>query len=182
MTAKKIKVFLFAPETEVLKKLLAQHNNVRECKYITPHECVPYMRVRVRKYSNSVVGIAQQFAASAGPIVEYSLGVEHGDKLVGTIRIAEIDRYDEVVAVAQKFCKKVLQESHALRKTGQPEMFFTCRVSKIVAQKPGAHSWVEVFAVERHAVPCEYWKEAVTSLAQLIGGEAVFFNAEINEY
>lgn len=185
LNAKKFKVFLFAPKNEQLEKLLEQHNNVREARYITPYESVPYMRVRVRKFSNGVVGIARQFAASAGPIVEYTVGHDiESDKQVATIRIPEPERFDEVVALAEKFCKKVWKKSFAEHKAdaSKPELFFTCRVSKVTARTEKANSWVEVFAVEKHAVPREVWQAAVISLAQDIGGEAIFYNAIINEY
>ena len=172
--AKKFKIFLFAPESSVLKSLLAQHNNVRKAFYVTPRACEPYMRVRVRQFSNSVVGIAKQFAAEAGPIVEYSVGEEQGGKMVGTIRIPHVEKFDEVVGIAKKFCEKTWSE-------GQ-ELFFTCRVSQIVARTEKQHSWVEVFAVERREVPRVVWQAAVTRLATEIGGEAQFYSASITEY
>ena len=171
---KKYKIFLFAPESPVLKSLLAQHNNVRKAFYITPRVCEPYMRVRVRQFSNSVVGIAKQFAADAGPIVEYSVGEDQGGKMVGTIRIPQIEKFDDVVEVVKSFCVKTWEE-------GQ-ELFFTCRVSKIVARTEKQHSWVEIFAVERREVPRLVWQNAVSRLAEAIGGEPQFYSASVTEY
>ena len=171
-TARKFKVFLFAPENEELKSLLSQHNNVRQAYYITPRVCEPYMRVRVRQYSNSVAGIAKAFAMTASPIVEYSVGENQGGKMVGTIRIPQIENFDEVVEIAKEFCKN----------SDNQEMFFTCRVSKIVARDEHKKSWVEVFAVERRSVSREVWQEAVRKLAGKIGGEAQFYSASVTEY
>ena len=170
---KKYKVFLFAPENEQLKALLAQHNNVRKAYYITPKICEPYMRVRVRQFSNGVVGIAKQFAASAGPIVEYSVGEDQGGKMVGTVRIPQVERFEEVVEIAKKFCEK---------KWGDDQFFFTCRVSRVSARTPKAHPWVEIFAVERREVTREVWQSAVRQLAEAIGGEAEFYSASVTEY
>ena len=168
----KFKIFLFAPKSELLGNLLAQHNNVRESFYITPRVCEPYMRVRVRQYSNSVADIAKALAEQCRPIVEYRVGENQGGKMVGTIRIPQIEDYDKVVEIAQKFCKD----------SDNQDMFFTCRVSKIVARDERKKSWVEVFAVERRAVPREVWQNAVRQLAELIGGEAEFYSASVTEY
>lgn len=170
----KFKVFLFAPENEQLKSLLSQHNNVRRAFYVTPRVCEPYMRVRVRQFSNSVIGIAKQFAATAGPIVEYSVGEDQGGKMVGTVRIPEVERFDEVVKTAKEFCEKTLADGKGF--------FFTCRVSEIIARTERQHSWVEIFAVERREVSREVWQDAVRALAEAIGGEAEFYSASVIEY
>ena len=168
----KFKIFLFAPKSDLLANLLAQHNNVRESFYITPRVCEPYMRVRVRQFSNSVAGIAKALAEQCRPIVEYTVGEDQGGKMVGTIRIPQVEKFDEVVEIAKKFC----------RNSDNQEMFFTCRVSKIIARDEKKKSWVEVFAVERRAVPREVWQGAVRQLAAEIGGEAEFYSASITEY
>lgn len=183
MNNKKFKVFLFAPYNKDLAKMLEIHNNLREACYITPYETVPYMRVRVRKCSTTVVEIAQRFAASAGPIMQYVVGDVESDKQVATIRIPTIERYDEVVKIASEFASKIHKETteaHKLDKKLAP-VFFTCRVSKVIARTKNDHSWVEVFMVERRAVPREQWQAAVEHLAEEIGGEAEFYNAKITE-
>lgn len=181
MENKKFKVFLFAPYNEDLATLLKHHNNLREARYITPYENVPYMRVRVRKCSTTVVEIAQRFAASAGPIIEYKVGDVVSDKQVATIRIPQIERFDEVVQIAADLCAKVWKDSIAAHKRdkSRAEIFLTCRVSKIVARTEKDHSWVEVFMVERHIVPREQWLAAVHELADAIGGKAEVYNAQI---
>lgn len=171
--AKKFKVFMFAPENGLLKSLLSQYNNVREARYITPKVCEPYMRVRVRKCSNSVVGIAKQLACSVSPIVEYAVGEDQGGKQVGTIRISDIDRFNSVVGLVQEFCRDVWESE---------KVFFTCRVSKVVARTENANSWVEIFAVERREVPRVVWQDVVKQLASAIGGEAQFYSASVTEY
>ena len=168
----KFKIFLFAPKSDLLAGLLVQHNNVRESFYITPRVCEPYMRVRVRQYSNSVVDIAKALAEQCRPIVEYKVGENQGGKMVGTIRIPQVADYEKVVEVAKNFCKN----------SDNQEMFFTCRVSKIIARDEKKKSWVEVFAVERRCVPREVWQDAVRQLAKEIGGEAEFYSASVTEY
>lgn len=130
------------------------------------------MRVRVRQYSNSVADIAKALAEQCRPIVEYKVGENQGGKMVGTIRIPQVEDYEKVVEIAKDFCKN----------SDNQEMFFTCRVSKIVARDEKKQSWVEVFAVERRAVPREVWQDAVRQLAEKIGGEAEFYSASVTEY
>lgn len=168
----KFKIFLFAPKSDLLANLLAQHNNVRESFYITPRVCEPYMRVRVRQYSNSVADIAKALAEQCRPIVEYKVGENQGGKMVGTIRVPQVEDFGKIVEIAKEFCKN----------SDNQDMFFTCRVSKIIARDEKKKSWVEVFAVERRAVSREVWQDAVTKLAHAIGGEAEFYSASITEY
>ena len=168
----KFKIFLFAPKSDLLASLLSQHNNVRESFYITPRVCEPYMRVRVRQFSNSVADIAKALAEQCRPIVEYKVGEGQGGKMVGTIRVPQVEDFGKIVEIAKEFCQN----------SDNQEMFFTCRVSKIMARDEKKKSWVEVFAVERRAVAREVWQAAVTKLAQEIGGEAEFYSASITEY
>lgn len=172
MKAKK-KVFLFAPANETLRALWANfENNVRVAKYIRPNETQDFMRVRVRKNSNSVADITRQFA-HMGPIIEYTVGEGAGTKLVGTVRVPGAGRFDEVVSVAERICKEVYEEDRNL--------FLTCRVSDIVARDETP--WTEVFAVEKHqGVYREEWKAALQRLAEAVGAEACFYHAHIEEY
>jgi len=180
---KKVKVFLFAPVEPKLRTLLAVHNNVRDAKYVTPNETTDYIRVRVRKRSDSVIGIAKQFANVAAPIIEYKVGDGvKGDRIVATIRVPGAGRFAEVVAAAEKVCKEVWGASHKahVQNSSCPEIFLTCRVSDIKARDETP--WVEVFAVQKHAVPVELWKEQVVKLAKEVGCEPLFHNAKIVEF
>jgi len=178
---KKVKVFLFAPAHPQLMGLLAHYNNVRVAKYVTPNTEDDYIRVRVRKHSNSVSDIAKQFTAVATPIMEYSVGEGQGNKVVATIRIPD-GNFTEIVKIAKRVCEEVWKTSHEEHKNNAkcPEIFLTCRVSDIMARDETP--WIEIFAVQRRAVLVDVWKKAVEKLAEAVGHDAVFHDAAIVEY
>ena len=178
---KKVKVFLFAPAHPQLSGLLAHYNNVRVAKYVTPNTEDDYIRVRVRKHSNSVSDIAKQFANIAAPVMEYTVGEGQGDKVVATIRIPA-GNFDEIVEIAKRVCEDVWNTSCDEHKADEkcPKIFLTCRVSDITARDETP--WVEIFAVQRRVVLVDAWKEAVEKLAEAVGHEVVFHDAAIVEY
>lgn len=177
----KVKVFLFAPAEPKLTKLLAHYNNVRVAKYVTANTVDDFIRVRVRKRSNSVSDIAKQFANVVAPIMEYKVGEGQGDKVVATIRIPAGD-FDKTVEIAKSVCEDVWRTSQEEHKADAecPEIFFTCRVSNILARDETP--WIEIFAVQKHAGFLDAWKKAVEKLAEAVGHEAVFHDAGIVEY
>ena len=179
---KSVKVFLFAPVDAQLKSLLSGYVNVRKAVYITAKDVVPYMRVRVRKRSNTVVGIARRFALSAGPIFEYRVGKGQGNKKVATIRVEKVGCFDEIVKIASQVCKEVTEEAHKahVADATKPEVHLTCRVSDIVARDETP--WVEIFAVQKHQPPVEVWMAAVNKLAEAVGATAQFHDAKIEEF
>lgn len=179
---KKVKIFLFAPEDATLRTLLGHYNNVRSAKYITPKDSTDYIRVRVRKRSDSVSDIAKQFAFRVCPIIEYKLGVGQGSKLVGTVRIEGAGKFEDIVKKVENLCREVWNETHKahVADKNSPEIFLTCRVSNIVARDETP--WVEVFTVQKHAVPVDVWKQAVIRLAEAVGGEAFFHEASVKEF
>ena len=179
---KSVKVFLFAPENAQLRNLLSSYVNVRRAVYVTAKDVVPYMRVRVRKKSNTVVGIARQFAQSFGPIVKYGVGTGQGRKKVATIRVEKEGCFDEIVKIASQVCKEVTEEAHKahVADATKPEVHLTCRVSDIVARDETP--WVEIFAVQKHQPPVEVWMAAVEKLSTAVGAKAQFHDAKIEEF
>ena len=183
------KTFIFAPESAILRHLWGIHNNVRTAKYIVPgnayspaNQSTSYLRVRVRSHSDAVVDYAKQYASTLGPIVMYKVGPGAGKKTVATIRVEGAGRFSEIVDIACRVCHDVYERSKAAQKADpkSPVLTLTCRVSDIVARDETP--WVEIFAVEKHAVPVEVWKEAVKELAEAVGSEAVFYPASIKEF
>ena len=179
---KSVKVFLFAPENEQLKNLLSAYVNVRKAVYVTATDIVPYMRARVRQKSNTVVGIARQFAQSSGPIFKYNVGKGQGRKKVATIRVEKGGCFDEIVKIVSQVCKDVTEETHQahVADAKQKEVHLTCRVSDIVARDETP--WVEIFAVQKHQPPVEVWMAAVEKLAAAVGAKAQFHDAKIEEF
>jgi len=185
---KKVKVFIFAPDTEgsVMRKVLSPYNNVRDSMYITPYQHSPYLRVRVRNNSDSVIGVCRQFAAICAPIVEYQLGEGIGSKLVGTIRVERkdknVDDFQKVIKIAEKICCKVWRETQEEHRhdSSRPEVFLTCRVSDILARDETP--WVEIFSVQKNVGAVNRWKAAVEEMAEALGAKAVFWEANITEY
>ena len=185
---KKVKVFIFAPNTEgsVMKRVLANYNNVRDSMYVTPNQRSEYLRVRVRNNSDSVIGVCRQFANICSPIVEYQLGEGIGSKLVGTIRVErknkDDDEFEKVIKIAQQVCCKVWRETKEEHRhdSSRPEVFLTCRVSDILARDETP--WVEVFSVQKNSGTVNRWKAAVEEMAEALDSKAVFWQANITEY
>ncbi|MBR1605787.1 MAG: hypothetical protein IJ660_06755 [Alphaproteobacteria bacterium] len=183
------KTFIFAPESAILRHLWGIHNNVRTAKYIVPgnayspaNQSTSYLRVRVRSHSDAVVDYAKQYASTLGPIVMYKVGPGAGKKTVATIRVEGEGRFSEIVDTACRVCHEVYEASKSAHEadSAKPVLTLTCRVSDILARDETP--WVEIFAVEKHAVPVEVWKEAVKELAEAVGSEAVFYPASIKEF